>query len=281
MRPSVINAQRSRLLVGIVTGIFLAIHTPIGTAQSAKCPFDKGDAQTLTRCLLRPVKKKGILEKDLSDFPTPLDALIGKPMNISRESLQKFLKALNIPEAAVGGPVSIALPEPVRFFVIHDTSSPYLGDKNFPVDIEERTWKENNLMPYPAVAHVFVNRIGESLTKVNFAVKLMATKHERDDVNQIGKFVHVEMLQPRRRDPAGPLKNDFLAPEPGFPQAQLDRLALLYLVASVRRGAWLIPGFHCAIDAGIPGAHDDPQNFDLNAWLKSLRGLLTSLGFTL
>jgi hypothetical protein len=281
MRPLVKNTQRGQLLMGIAIVFFIAIHAPIGTAQSAKCPFDKGDARTLTRCLLRPVKKKGILEKDLSDIPMPLDALIGKPMKISRESLQKSLQARNIPEADVGGPVSIVLPETVRFFVIHDTSSPYLVDKNFPVDIEERTWVENNLRPYPAVAHVFVNRIGESLTKVNFAMKLKATKYERDNVNQIGKFVHVEMIQPRRRDPAGPLKNDFIAPEPGFSQAQLDRLALLYLVASVRRGAWLIPGFHGAVDAGIPGAHDDPQNFDLNAWLRSLRGLLTDLGFTL
>ena len=25
---------------------------------------------------------------------------------------------------------------------------------------------------------------------------------------------------------------------------------------------WLIPAFHATVDAGIPDAHDDPQNFD-------------------
>jgi hypothetical protein len=272
------NTQKGRLpLIGIAIGIFIAIHAPMTATQNVKCPFNTGDAQTLTKCLLRSVKKKGILEMNLSDIPAPLDGLIGKPMNISRESLQQFLQARNIPEADVGGPIATALPETVRFFVIHDSSSPFLGDKNFPVDINERTWVENNLKPYKAVAHIFVNRIGESLTKVNFEVKLEATKFERDNAKHIGKFVHVEMIQPRRRDPDGPQKNDFIAPDPGFSQAQLDRLALLYIVASVRRGAWLIPGFHCAIDAGIPGAHDDPQNFDMNAWLKSLQGLLTTL----
>ena len=45
----------------------------------------------------------------------------------------------------------------------------------------------------------------------------------------------------RDADQGGP-KNDALAPEPGFTVAQYDRLALLYVSASVPHGAWLIPG---------------------------------------
>jgi hypothetical protein len=45
----------------------------------------------------------------------------------------------------------------------------------------------------------------------------------------------------------------------------------------VRRGAWLIPAFHAAVDAGIPEAHDDPQNFDLARWAERLRTLLAEL----
>jgi hypothetical protein len=280
MGPSVINTPRRRLpraLIGIASGVLIAIYTPMATTQNAKCPFDTGDAQTLTKCLLRPVKKKGILEKNLANLPEPLDGLIGKTMNVSRESLRKFLQARNIPEADVGGSISTALPKTVRFFVIHDTSTPNLEDKAFPSDINEKSWVSNNLKPYKAVAHVFVNRVGESVTKSNFEVKLWATKFESKNVKYKGEFVHIELIQPRRRDPAGPPKNDFIAPETGFTPSQLDRLALLYIVASVRRGEWLIPGFHCAIDAGIPDAHDDPQNFDMNAWLKSLQGLLTEL----
>lgn len=266
-----------RLLIGIAVGVITAIHAPMAAGLIAKCPFSTGDTETLAKCLLRPVKKKGVLENNLSRLPSPLDDLLGKPLNISRESLRRFLRAWNIREEDLGGPIANPLPKTVRFFVIHDTSSPFLGNKNFPADIEESTWAENDLRPYRPVAHVFVNRVGESLTKVNFELSLKATKFERDNPREMGKFIHVELLQPRRRDPDGPPKNDFIAPEPGFSQLQMDRLALLYLVASVRRGAWLIPGFHSAVDAGISGAHDDPQNFDMKAWLKSLQELLAIL----
>ena len=56
--------------------------------------------------------------------------------------------------------------------------------------------------------------------------------------------------------------------------AQYRRLALLYLVASVRRGSWLIPGYHSAFDAGIKDAHDDPQNFELKEFAGALAKLL-------
>ena len=56
----------------------------------------------------------------------------------------------------------------------------------------------------------------------------------------------------------------------GFSEKQMDRLALVYIAASVRRGSWLIPAFHATVDAGIPNAHDDPQNFDLQLWTKRL-----------
>ena len=37
-----------------------------------------------------------------------------------------------------------------------------------------------------------------------------------------------------------------------FTAAQYDRIALLYTIASVRAGQWLIPAFHAAIDAEFP-----------------------------
>ena len=72
-------------------------------------------------------------------------------------------------------------------------------------------------------------------------------------------------------------RNDRIAPEPGLTDAQLDRLALVYVAASVRRGAWLIPAFHAAVEAGIPEAHDDPQNFDLARWAERLGRLIGEL----
>jgi hypothetical protein len=60
-------------------------------------------------------------------------------------------------------------------------------------------------------------------------------------------------------------------------RAQYDRLALLYTIASVRRGEWLIPAFHAAIDAEIRNGHDDPMNFDIGSFADSRRGHL--MGF--
>jgi hypothetical protein len=73
-------------------------------------------------------------------------------------------------------------------------------------------------------------------------------------------------------------RNDFLAPDPGFTQAQYDALALVYAVASRRAGFWLIPAFHSVLDEGIRNKHDDPQNFQLDAFAQSLDNLVRELG---
>ena len=92
-----------------------------------------------------------------------------------------------------------------------------------------------------------------------------------------GLFLHVELIQPRSRAP-GHGRNGAVAPLPGFTGAQYDRLALLYTIASVRAGEWLIPAFHAVIDADIRGGHDDPQEFDLDSFAQSLGFLLGRLG---
>jgi hypothetical protein len=135
---------------------------------------------------------------------------------------------------------------------------------------------------------VFVNRLGESATKANFKETVGATKYEagrdfsapdarrqaRD--RRRGLFVHIELIQPRRR--SNPNSSYFdIPPSPGFTQKQLDRLALLYVVASVRANRWLLPAFHLSVDDTIPGAHDDPQNFEMETWLDSLSSLLGKL----
>ena len=62
-----------------------------------------------------------------------------------------------------------------------------------------------------------------------------------------------------------------------FRRLRKNKLALLYTIASVRAGTWIIPAFHSPIDAGIRGGHDDPQNFDLNAFAESLERLRAKL----
>lgn len=129
-------------------------------------------------------------------------------------------------------------------------------------------------------AHVFVNRLGATLTGHDFGEPWRATKLELNviGVPSRGLFLHIELVQPRRRDPKVGGENDQIAPDPGFTQAQYDRLAQLYVAASVRGGTWLIPAFHGAIDDGIKGAHDDPQNFDLEQFAASVAALRQQLG---
>ena len=88
-----------------------------------------------------------------------------------------------------------------------------------------------------------------------------------------GLFLHVEMVQPRRSQPGRGRSNDAQAPTPGFTDIQYDRLALIYMIASVRAGRWLIPAFHIAIDSGIRGGHDDPQNFEIEAFAGGIERL--------
>ncbi len=66
-----------------------------------------------------------------------------------------------------------------------------------------------------------------------------------------GRFVHIELVQPRRHSPGSKSLGDTLAPKPGFSKAQYRQLAALYVYASARAGEWLIPAFHATVD----GAH--------------------------
>ena len=90
-------------------------------------------------------------------------------------------------------------------------------------------------------------------------------------------FLHNEFAQPRRRDPAGSPHNDLIAPQPGFTDAQYAQMALLYATASARRGDWMIPAFHAAIDEGMDDAHDDPQHFEMARFASALERLRETL----
>jgi hypothetical protein len=175
-----------------------------------------------------------------------------------------------------------------RYFVIHDTSTPYYGDGRFPDDVD-RDPAVNSFAPYfPAnadpekvpVAHLFLNRVGEVRMGQPLSRPWRATKLETRVIGlpARGLFLHVETVMPRRRDPKIEGWNDAIAPRLGFSKRQYDRLALLYIALSVRAGAWLIPAQHATIDHGLPQAHDDPQNFRLKGFDRALRRHLGALG---
>lgn len=269
-------------------------------AQNTPCQFDRETLQFVgapveqARCLLRPVEIVGNLGEPLRQLPAPLEKLIGKSVKIKKENFRAFLRKNKIEENALGGSLDARLAKAklpngaeieALYFLIHDTSSPYLKNEPFPAEINDANWRGNDLSIWKnqPVAHIFVSRAGESATIVDFgdAVKKgFGTKFARDFLKQDAKGlqIHIELVQPRRRDPARqPENNDAIAPSPGFTEAQYEKLALLYVAASVRRGSWLIPAFHAATDAGIKDAHDDPQNFELEKFAGKLRAILKKL----
>jgi hypothetical protein len=289
---------KMRFRILILPVLLLLASTAGLNAQNKPCEFDGANLQfagppvAQARCLLRPNLAGGDLGAELKKLPDPLEKLIGQPTAIRKVKLRKYLIKHNIAEEALGGsldrPLSVVnLPggskEWTLYFIIHDTSSPYLKDDPFPGNFDtDKSWKGNDLEMWlkQPVAHIFVNRLGESITTTPFEEtvrKGWGTKFSRDfhRAGAKGFQIHIELIQPRRRDPAGKNpENDLIAPLPGFTAQQYERLALLYICASVRRGSWLIPAYHSAIDAGIKDAHDDPQNFELKKFADALGRLL-------
>jgi hypothetical protein len=149
--------------------------------------------------------------------------------------------------------------------VIHDTSTKLKPNQTFdPALIDSPNWKGNQLAKLErGKTHVYITRRGETLTDNSYITPWRATQFELKPTHTHyrGLFLHHELVQPRM----GPGKSDPDSPDPGFTPVQYSRLALQYVIASVRRGSWMIPAFHCVLDLQV-GDHDDPQRFDLVAW---------------
>ena len=263
------------------------------------CAFDarglrfRGEPLEQALCLMRPMNASRNLAPMLERLPAPLATRIGRDSGLpAREALSAYLSRQDLEwdfAAHLWQPLSRArdndLDAPqARYFVIHDTSGPNYGRRAFPDDIDTSA-KINNLTNYVCAdgwgkAHVVINRTGDMLLDHDFAVPWRETKFERavDFVGTLkGLFIHVELIQPRRSAPGTRRRNDAQPPSPSFTAAQYDRLALLYTVASVRAGHWLVPAFHAAIDAGIRDGHDDPMGFDIESFASSLDGLMEKL----
>jgi hypothetical protein len=300
----VVTVRRSRFVSGLslagTIGLLLSGCATLPRPAPHDCRFnvetlayEVGDARAQARCLLRHVGPRGVLGPELALTPT-LERLVGEPVAFTPAKLGAYIEAQpRSPEQAQAWrKVAEDLDKPVsrawnnrpdapqaRYFVIHDTSEPYFDEKPFPRDLNTDP-AVNDLSIYfhgDPVAHFFNNRKGEIAEGHDFSVPWRATKRERyPDVRFKGLFLHIETVQPRRRRPGGP-PGDYIAPRPGFTKAQYETLALLYAVASVRAGQWLVPGFHSAVDEGIADKHDDPQNFDIVKFDKALGRLVKAL----
>jgi hypothetical protein len=272
---------------------------PVTLKDMGPCNFDaatltfEGEPARQAMCLLNPVQRIGRLGPPLQELPAVLASRVGRSIEPAiRDDLQAFLhtngRAHDFGEF-LARPVAHAhdndpLSRSATYFMIHDTSVPNYGALPWPRNIDAEA-KVNNLNRYRCAneierAHVFINRQGAILLAHDFSVPWRATKFEMATnfgSALKGLFLHVELIQPRRRDARFGRRNDFLAPEPGFTTAQYDALALVYVAASERARFWLIPAFHAVVDDGIRDKHDDPQNFDLSAFAASLEKLLKQL----
>jgi hypothetical protein len=260
------------------------------------CNFDPdsfsfaGDPVEQAACLIRPVARWAKLGPTLTSLPPVLADRVGRATGLpDRTALGALLTEQHLDSHLGEGlldPLSRAndndpAAPAARYLVIHDTSGPKL--RSWPVDLDGDR-KINNLNRFHCsdsseIAHVIVNRGGDLFVGHDLGVPWRSTKFERAlnfGVALKGLFLHVEFIQPRRGGP-GNGRNDIVAPTPGLTAAQYDRLALVYTLASVRAGQWLIPAFHAVIDGHIRGGHDDPQNFDLDSFAGSLEMLLDRL----
>jgi hypothetical protein len=266
---------------------------------SGFCNFDPG---TLTfsgtpaeqaRCLLNPLQPVGRLGPALDALPDTISARVGGDLDLpSHTALGVLLRERGVPNdliATLADPVSHAhdndpLSRSATYVVFHDTSTPNYRTQPWPLSIDDDP-KINNLARYECDndierAHVFINRQGVILLAHDFTIPWRATKFETAKnygSSLKGLFLHIEMIQPRKALRDYGRRNDFLAPDPGFSQAQYDSLALVYAVASRRAGFWLIPAFHSVLDEGIRDKHDDPQNFRLETFAASLDHLIGDL----
>jgi hypothetical protein len=275
-------------------------RAPFFIKSMGACAFNSetmsfsGSPVDQARCLMRGMDATRNLLPRSPSLPAALADRIGGTVGLPpRAVLADYLATLGL-EGEFGDflwlPVSRAhdnkLEAPMaRYFVIHDTSGPNFGHRAFPDDIDADA-KLNDLRNFECSdgwgkAHIVISRTGELLVAHDYSIPWRETKFEQAAEfggALKGLFLHNEMIQPRRSAPGHGRRNDARSPDPAFTPVQYDRLALLYVIASVRAEHWLIPAFHAAIDAEIPNGHDDPLNFDIDSFARSLDGLMAKLG---
>jgi hypothetical protein len=304
---------RGRLFAAAVAGLALGLSAPAALAHECKpghfrapffiktmgrCVFDpaslsfQGEPAEQARCLMRGMDQSRNLGPPMEHLPAALADRVGSETGLpSREALSTYLSKLDLEwifATYLWQPIARANDNDpnaptARYFVIHDTSSPNFGHRSFPEEIDGRS-RFNNLNSFKCSdgwgkAHVVINRAGDMLLNHELSIPWRETKFEQAanfSGALKGLFLHVELIQPRRAAP-GHGHNDAQSPNPPFTAAQYDRLALLYVIASVRSNRWLIPAYHAALDADIRNGHDDPLNFDPESFANSIAKVVDTL----
>ncbi len=267
----------------LLTALVFVLTAPAMSVQATSktyggCSFDsgtlafEGNVEQQTSCLLRKVKPKGsgAVPQPIPDW---LKMHVGQSVNLTAGKTKKYLQANSIAESELGGAVALGDAVQLKYFIIHDTSFPEVVG-SFPDNINEAGYPGNKLGIWGSVrnkVNMIVSRDGQSRTFNNWEAERSEAGVKIETNSRVPKarkvFVHVENVQPRIKPPA---TFAWIAPQPGFSAAQEHRLALAYVVASVRAGHWLIPAYHFNVDQGIPDGHDDPQNTNLSSWVAEV-----------
>lgn len=277
----------------LILSLALAIApAPALAEEIGECRFDR-DALTFAgtpleqaTCLLRKIEKFAVRKPQsvppvfarlLTDAPAPSAAHKAAAIAAFPEPYRAYA------QLHADAPVSQTEEGlPLQYYVIHDTSTPFYKSEPFPKRLDQDL-KVNSFQPYISdeiakepVAHIFLNRVGQIWAGHEFAEGWRATKLESRVVGPRarGRFVHIETVQPRRFVGDATSRAQTEGPKPGFSKAQYRMLAALYVYVSARAGRWLIPAQHNTVDAGIPDAHDDPQNFDMKQFGKEVERLV-------
>jgi len=274
-------------------------RAPYFIKTMGRCGFDQatmsfhGDGVEQARCLMRGMDETRNLGPQMAMMPAPLADRVGNEAGLpTREALSTYLSKLDLEwdfAQYLWLPISRANDDDpsapmARYFVIHDTSGPNFGHRAFPEEVDNGNSKINSLGKFKCSdgwgkAHVVINRSGDMLLNHELGIPWRETKFEQAanfSGALKGLFLHVELIQPRRSSGRG-RHNDAQSPNPAFTPAQYDRLALLYVIASVRSQRWLIPAYHAALDADIPNGHDDPLNFDPESFAESIEAVVKKL----
>jgi hypothetical protein len=265
-----------------------SVQVSLEAGMNKPCSFSEsslsfaGTPAEQAACLLRKVRVAGNVDDAPATLPQLLRDRVGQTVGFTRGQLRAYLAHKGISERDIGGTLdnsvsATASGTKARYFVIHDTSDELKGNA-FPANINDASFKPNDLQKRTtSSAHLFINRLGQSVTGHDYSQAFRATKRERNAALK-GLFLHHELVQPRIK---GAFKFHAVGPDPGFAAAQIERLAVCYLAASLRRGTWLIPAFHCVLDLGIADGHDDPQNFDLFQWAGAIERVLAEVAQTI
>jgi hypothetical protein len=231
------------------------------------CDFDldslsyRGTPEEQAKCLMRGQDDSRNLGPPMENLPDALGSRVGRDAGLpSRETLSTYLSQQNLEWT-----LAVNLWQPVShaednnpdaplatYFVIHDTSGPNYGHREFPDDIDT-TSKINNLNNFACadgwgVAHVVVSRTGDMIVNHDFATPWRETKFERamDFVGTLkGLFLHVEMIHlqtrpsPRRSTIGSPCStlSPACAPDAGLFRPIMPRSTPAFQTAMTTRGA--------------------------------------------